>query len=84
MGRNQVKKEKSVGENAPETVEQAFTRIDAIRSVAEMQIELLTLEDKDLRRKVILHALAHSKFQFTWSFMALQFNISESEWPGRS
>lgn len=70
-------------ENAPETVEQAYARIDKIRSVAEMQTSLMEMEDKDFRQKVILHGLEHSKFQFTWSFMALQFNIPEADWPNR-
>jgi hypothetical protein len=60
-----------------------FARIDTIRSIQQMSDELWKLPSDSVRRAVILYALAHSKFQFTWSHFAVAFDISETEWPPR-
>ncbi len=57
-----------------------FTRIDRIRSVTHMKEELENLSPES-RRAVILEALRSSSCQFTWSWLAVTFEIPESEWP---
>jgi hypothetical protein len=39
--------------------------------------------DYDLRQDVIKVGLARSSFQFTWSFMAVQYGVPEQDWPER-
>jgi hypothetical protein len=39
------------------------------------------LLDPETREAVILHALAWSRFQFTWSWLAMEFKVHESKWP---
>ncbi len=66
----------------PEVVQLHYKRIDAILSVAAMQTELEGLE-ASLRKAVILHALANSPYQFSWSCFAKQFKVPREEWPGQ-
>ena len=49
-----------------------FTRIDPIHSVSEMMAEVVALPEEQ-RRAVILHGLARSRFQYTWSFLAKEY-----------
>lgn len=73
-----------MAENAPETVEQAFARIDQLQTAGEMQRALFEIDapsDKEFVKKVILLALEKSKNAWTWRFIAVSLNIPESEWP---
>lgn len=70
------------GAPCPEKVAKRFKRIDAIRSIVEMRWALLDLPAGE-RRAVILHALAHSPSQFTWSFFAEGFGILKQDWPAK-
>jgi hypothetical protein len=60
--------------------QERFARIDPIRSVTQMRMELVLLPQEP-RRDVILYALGHSRFQWTWSYFAKRFEVPESMWP---
>jgi len=57
-----------------------FLRIDQLRRVETMKTSLSRLPANH-RKKVIFHALKMSLHQFTWSWLAMQNEIHESEWP---
>jgi hypothetical protein len=59
-----------------------YEAIDKIKSIAQMREKLENL-DYDLRQDVIKVGLARSSFQFTWSFMAVQYGVPEQDWPER-
>lgn len=63
-----------------EDVDREYARIDPIYSVSEMMDEVAALPE-DLRRAVILHGLARSRSQYTWSFLAKQHGVPASDWP---
>lgn len=58
-----------------------FNRIDAIGNVAGMMDALRMHHDGNGRKQLILFAIARSRFQFTWSWLATNFGVPESEWP---
>lgn len=59
-----------------------YEAIDRIRSIAKMRENLENL-GHDLRQDVIKTGLTRSSFQFTWSFMAVQYGVPKSDWPER-
>lgn len=64
--------------NTDEWVELLYNRIESIETVSGMIDQIKMLSDP---RLVIVHGLAYSKNQFTWSRIANAFHIPESDWP---
>ena len=62
------------------TADPTYQRINRIRSVTEMGLELKKLP-RPLRREVILLALGRSMHQFTWSHFAKRFRVAEKHGP---
>ncbi len=58
----------------------AFQTIDGIRSVSDMR-KALSLLDEPVRVRVLVYALGHSRFQFTWSWLATTFDVDPKDYP---